>query len=87
MENNFNKYFQIYNELKALNTEKKSLSRYFSKAKDAAESSTCGRKHVGAKTIKKRTSQKKEIIQRQRQKQKNLSYTIRMTQKNRLMYI
>ena len=48
MENNFNKYFQIYNELKALNTEKKSLSRYFSKAKDAAESSTCGRKHVGA---------------------------------------
>ena len=39
------------------------------------------------KTIKKRTSQKKEIIQRQRQKQKNLSYTIRMTQKNRLMYI
>ena len=39
------------------------------------------------KTIKKEPLKKKEIIQRQRQKQKNLSYTIRMTQKNRLMYI
>lgn len=48
MENKLNKYFQIYNELKALNTEKKSLSKYFRVAKDAANSSTCGRKHVGA---------------------------------------
>ena len=37
------------------------------------------------KTIKKRTSQKKEIIQRQ--KQEKGSYIIRITPKNRLMCI
>lgn len=48
MSNTYNKYFQIYNELKALNTEKQELSHFFKVAKDAAGNSTCGRKHVGA---------------------------------------
>ena len=48
MSNNFNHYFQIYNELKNLNTEKKSLFPFFEKALEAAKSSTCGRKDVGA---------------------------------------
>jgi deoxycytidylate deaminase len=48
MSDNFNKYIQIYNELKALNTDKPNLKFFFDKAEDAAESSTCGRRKVGA---------------------------------------
>jgi hypothetical protein len=52
MENNFNKYLKIYNELKNLNTEKinkfKSFTRGFKMASEAAKKSTCGRKDVGA---------------------------------------
>jgi deoxycytidylate deaminase len=52
MENNFNKYLKIYNELKNLNTEKinkfKSFTRGFKMASKAAKKSTCGRKDVGA---------------------------------------
>ena len=43
-----NQYFQIYNELKNLNTEKANISPFFSKATEASHNSTCGRKHVGA---------------------------------------
>ena len=43
-----NQYFQIYNELKNLNTEKANLSPFFAKATEASHNSTCGRKHVGA---------------------------------------
>jgi deoxycytidylate deaminase len=48
MIDNFNKYFQIYNELVNLNTDKKKLSVFFKMADEASKKSTCGRKHVGA---------------------------------------
>lgn len=48
MSDKFNKYLKIYNELKNLNTEKSEFFEFFKIAKDAADNSTCGRKHVGA---------------------------------------